>query len=77
MIHWAIRRAKHLNKAFVRLDCAADRPKLCQFYESQGFKKVSEKVLFGKYPTAFYEFEISQSVVAQVVGTRCNELQNP
>lgn len=59
MIHWAIRRAKHLNKAFVRLDCAADRPKLCQFYESQGFKKVSEKVLFGKYPTAFYEFEIS------------------
>ncbi|WP_028552398.1 GNAT family N-acetyltransferase [Paenibacillus sp. UNC451MF] len=56
MVNWAKTQAKSLGKAYVRLDCAADRPKLCHFYENQGFKKVSERVMFGKYKTAFYEF---------------------
>jgi GNAT superfamily N-acetyltransferase len=58
MIHWAKVRAKSLNKSYVRLDCAADRPKLCKFYESQGFRNVGEKVMFGKYPTAFYQLKL-------------------
>ncbi len=59
MINWAKNRAKQLNKMYLKLDCAADRPKLCKFYESQGFKKVREKLVLGKYSTAFYEFHIT------------------
>lgn len=58
MIKWAKSRARFLNKKYLRLDCAADRYKLCEYYELQGFIKVGEKVMFDKYPTAFYEFEI-------------------
>jgi len=58
MIQWAKTRARSLNKKYVRLDCAADRPKLREFYELQGFQKVSERIMFGTYPTAFYEVEI-------------------
>jgi len=57
MIMWAKSEAKKRNKKYLRLDCAADRPKLCKFYEYQGFKNVREQVM-GKYPTAFYELEI-------------------
>jgi GNAT superfamily N-acetyltransferase len=59
MVNWAKSRAKSHKKKYLRLDCAADRPKLCRFYEMQGFRKVSEKVMFGIYPTAFYEVEIN------------------
>lgn len=58
MVDWAKSRARSLHKRALRLDCAADRPELCEFYERSGFQKVNEIVLFNKYPTAFYEFEI-------------------
>ncbi|WP_368859688.1 GNAT family N-acetyltransferase [Halalkalibacter sp. APA_J-10(15)] len=58
MVTWAKLQAKSNNKKFLRLDCAADRAKLCSFYKKQGFKKVREEVLFDKYSTAFYEFEV-------------------
>ena len=43
-----------------RLDCAADRPKLCSVYERAGYSKVTEKMV-GPYPTAFYERAIQQA----------------
>ncbi|MDD9271740.1 GNAT family N-acetyltransferase [Paenibacillus sp. GCM10023248] len=58
MVKWAKQEAQNRNKRYLRLDCAADRPKLCSFYESIGFSKVREQVLFRKYPTAFYEIEV-------------------
>ncbi len=58
MMNWAKAHAERAGKDWIRLDCAADRPKLCQFYEKQGFKRVRERVVLGKYPTAFYEFRI-------------------
>ncbi|WP_088104175.1 GNAT family N-acetyltransferase [Halalkalibacter urbisdiaboli] len=58
MVEWAKLQAEKKNKRYLRLDCAADRMKLCNFYEEQGFKKVREEVILGKYPTAFYEFEV-------------------
>lgn len=61
MINWAKARAVSLGKTYVRLDCAADRPKLHRFYESQGFKRVGERIVLGKYPTAFYELCILPS----------------
>ncbi|MBP1994408.1 GNAT family N-acetyltransferase [Paenibacillus eucommiae] len=50
--------AKKNHKKYVRLDCAADRPQLCGFYEMNGFKKVGEQILFEQYPTAYYEYEL-------------------
>lgn len=41
----------------LRLDTHALRPKLCHFYERNGFTFVEKKVLFGKYHTAFYIWE--------------------
>jgi len=58
MISWAKSQAAERQKNYLRLDCAADRIKLCNFYEKEGFYKVDEKVMFGKYPTAFYELII-------------------
>jgi GNAT superfamily N-acetyltransferase len=45
-----------LAKGFrvIRLDCAADRPKLCAVYEAAGYSKVSERMV-GRFLTAFYE----------------------
>ncbi len=40
-----------------RLDCSADRPKLCAVYEGLGYHKVGERMV-GPYPTAFYEKHI-------------------
>ena len=57
MIMWAEKEAITRQKRFLRLDCAANRPRLCLFYESLGFVKVKEE-LMGKYPTAFYEVEV-------------------
>ncbi|NIK72499.1 GNAT family N-acetyltransferase [Paenibacillus sp. BK720] len=59
MINWAKSLAKDQKKKYLRLDCAADRPSLCRFYEMQGFRKVSEKVMFDFYPTAFYEIDVT------------------
>ncbi|WNQ10611.1 GNAT family N-acetyltransferase [Paenibacillus aurantius] len=58
MIRWAIREAVRRDKAFLRLDCAADRPQLCRFYEYAGFRKAGERLLFGRYPTALYEYAL-------------------
>ncbi|WP_409344647.1 GNAT family N-acetyltransferase [Paenibacillus sp. MBLB4367] len=58
MIECAKRLAITLGKSYVRLDCAADRPKLCDFYERNGFVRVREQLLYGKYPTAFYECKV-------------------
>jgi GNAT superfamily N-acetyltransferase len=58
MLEWAQLRAQSLQKAYLRLDCAADRSKLCRFYESHGFKKLRVKLMFNKFPSAFYELKI-------------------
>jgi hypothetical protein len=42
----------------LRLDCHSHRPKLRAIYERNGFVCVDEKVLYGKYHTAFYLCEV-------------------
>ncbi|MCL2816730.1 MAG: GNAT family N-acetyltransferase [Oscillospiraceae bacterium] len=42
----------------LRLDCSSDRPKLRAVYERNGFICVEEKIIYEKYPTAFYKFII-------------------
>jgi GNAT superfamily N-acetyltransferase len=56
MIGWAKEEVKRRDKTFLRLDCAADRPKLCSFYEKHGFCKVRERLIRQKYPIALYEW---------------------
>lgn len=57
MLDWAKGRASEQERAYLRLDCAADRPKLCRFYEEYGFRRVGRRML-GPYDTAFYELPL-------------------
>ena len=57
MLDWAKARASEGERAYLRLDCAADRPKLCRFYEGYGFRRVGWGMV-GPYDTAFYELPL-------------------
>lgn len=57
MMDWAKARASEQEKSYLRLDCAADRPKLCRFYEDYGFHRVRREMV-GPYDTAFYELPL-------------------
>jgi GNAT superfamily N-acetyltransferase len=45
--------------AALRLDCHSLIPKQRAVYERNGFVCVAEKILHGKYHTAFYKYDIS------------------
>jgi GNAT superfamily N-acetyltransferase len=57
MIAWAKNQVLGKNRFFLRLDCAADRSKLCGLYEDMGFKKVDRRMV-GPYDIAFYEMKV-------------------
>jgi GNAT superfamily N-acetyltransferase len=46
--------------AALRLDCHSLIPKQREVYERNGFVCVDEKVLYGKYHTAFYKCEVNE-----------------
>jgi GNAT superfamily N-acetyltransferase len=58
MIEHAIEECKKRNIVLLRLDCAADREKLCSFYENFGFKQIKRRMM-GIFDVAFYEFRIN------------------
>ncbi len=49
--------ASEQERTSLRLDCAADRPKLCRFYEDYGFRRVGLRMV-GWYDAAFYELPL-------------------
>jgi GNAT superfamily N-acetyltransferase len=55
MLECAVARADSLGKKFLRLDCAADRPRLRKFYEDFGFVYHSDQQV-GPYLVARYEY---------------------
>jgi len=57
LIDFAKAKAKSLGIQSIRLDSRADRPKVRDVYERNGFVCVAEKLLFGKGGTAFYVCE--------------------
>ncbi|CEI83696.1 N-acetyltransferase [Oceanobacillus oncorhynchi subsp. incaldanensis] len=57
LIDWAKQQAKMQLKKYIRLDCAADRPNLCYFYECQGFQQVGQKTV-GEFFVALYEYQV-------------------
>ena len=60
MLSWAISRASSLEKRFLRLDCAAARPRLRKIYEDFGFTHHSDRQV-GPYLVARYEYETKKS----------------
>ncbi len=62
MLNWAKEQARIRECRHIKLDCLSDREKLCKFYVGQGFTKVNECLVFGKYPTAFFECRIGNNL---------------
>jgi len=56
LLEWATRRAKAEGRAFLRLDCDANRLKLRQLYERCGFRLHSYREV-GPYYVSRYEIE--------------------
>jgi GNAT superfamily N-acetyltransferase len=54
MVKFAESECKKRGIFLLRLDCAGDRPKLCNFYESLGFVQINRKMM-GIFDMAFYE----------------------
>lgn len=57
MVAWAHAEAIRLGKTYLRLDCSAERPKLCGFYTSLGFRMV-ERRMVGPFDEAFFELRL-------------------
>ncbi len=57
MVEWARQESLRRGKKYLRLDCAADREKLCSFYERLGFRRVDHRMV-GLYDEAFYEIKL-------------------
>jgi ribosomal protein S18 acetylase RimI-like enzyme len=42
LLDWACRQSEQRGKRFLRLDCWADNPRLCDYYEAAGFRPRGE-----------------------------------
>lgn len=60
ILGWCEKQAQELGCDYLRLDCDASRPKLCDLYEGLGFRFHSERRV-GRYTVARYERAISRS----------------
>lgn len=58
MIDWAKKETKRAGRKYLRLDCIADRKRLCDFYERNGFLKVDEVDVIKSGSSARYEFRV-------------------
>lgn len=54
LLSFAQREAQRQDRRYLRLDCAAERPGLCRFYEGQGFTYVGERTV-GSFFAALFE----------------------
>jgi len=57
MVDWARQECVRGGLAYLRLDCAANRPRLCLLYEALGFIQVDRRMV-GPFDEAFYELKI-------------------
>lgn len=58
MIDWAKEKVNESKRKFLRLDCIADRKKLCEFYEKNGFTKIDEINVVEFGTSARYEAKV-------------------
>ena len=59
LLQWAVERTRSLNRRYLRLDCAATRPRLRAIYEGFGFTHHSNKQI-GPYYDARYEYDVTK-----------------
>ena len=57
MLRWAVKRARGLERRYLRLDCEAHRPRLRAFYERFGFRHHSDRRV-GPYFVSRYEYTL-------------------
>ena len=57
VIRWAMAESRRRGADSLRLDCAADRPRLCAVYEQLGFGVGRREV--GSFETALYELRLT------------------
>ena len=57
LLEWAVSHARALDKAWLRLDCDNDRPKLKELYERFGFRFHSTRQV-GPYYVSRYEYSL-------------------
>lgn len=57
LLQWAVEHARSLGKAWLRLDCDDNRPKLKMLYERFGFRMHSHRQV-GPYYVARYEYPL-------------------
>jgi GNAT superfamily N-acetyltransferase len=60
MLRWAVERTRALGRPYLRLDCAAARPKLRAIYERFGFQHHSYAQI-GAYYVARYEYDVTSA----------------
>ena len=60
LLNFASAHAAALGRVYLRLDCAADRPSLCQVYERRGFRFHSHRTV-GSYFVARYERPVKRT----------------
>jgi GNAT superfamily N-acetyltransferase len=59
ILRWAVEQTRLLGRRYLRLDCAATRPRLRAIYEQFGFTHHSNKQI-GPYFDARYEYDVSE-----------------
>jgi GNAT superfamily N-acetyltransferase len=57
MLRWAASRARGLGRAYLRLDCEVDRPRLRRMYEDFGFRYHSDRHV-DRFSVARYELPL-------------------
>lgn len=60
MMGWVEEQSREAGKRGVRLDCWADNPRLCRYYEEAGYVRVGESEGYGGYRLALYEKAIGR-----------------
>lgn len=63
LLDFARAEAARMGMRYVRLDCAADRPKLRKIYEDYGFRHHSDRVV-GSFAVARYEYILTSNSAA-------------
>jgi ribosomal protein S18 acetylase RimI-like enzyme len=56
ILNWAIDMVKK-EKSLVRLDCMAENPRLCRYYEELGFQYVGQKSFPNGWQSNLYEMK--------------------
>ena len=58
MLDWAKEQARFRGRKYLRLDCIANREKLCNLYRDYGFERVDEKQVLGNWISARFELRV-------------------